>query len=102
MGRSFASVGRFVREAAGLDERGASDLCGWWSSPTELASFTQPSEVRFTPDLPRATLNKVGKAELRKQIAAETATECASLWDLTTMLVCDCFANEMPRQGCNT
>jgi crotonobetaine/carnitine-CoA ligase len=36
----------------------------------ELAKFKQPAEIRFTEAFPRATLDKVAKAELRKLLVA--------------------------------
>lgn len=39
-----------------------------------LASFKVPREVRFVAELPRSTLNKVAKGELRGLLAAEYAT----------------------------
>jgi len=36
-----------------------------------LASFKVPSEVRFVEELPRSTLNKVAKGQLREQLAGE-------------------------------
>jgi crotonobetaine/carnitine-CoA ligase len=38
-----------------------------------LASFKQPHEVRLVPELPRSTLEKIAKAELRKVLEAERA-----------------------------
>ena len=36
-----------------------------------LASFKQPHEVRLVAELPRSTLEKIAKAELRALLAAE-------------------------------
>ncbi|MFZ5669255.1 MAG: AMP-binding enzyme, partial [Pseudomonadota bacterium] len=36
-----------------------------------LASFKQPREIRLVHALPRSTLEKVAKAELRAMLAAE-------------------------------
>jgi crotonobetaine/carnitine-CoA ligase len=38
-----------------------------------LAEFKQPREVRVVDELPRSTLEKIAKAELRKLLAAERA-----------------------------
>jgi crotonobetaine/carnitine-CoA ligase len=51
----------------GLPER-AMALCR-----ETLASFKQPHEIRLVPELPRSTLEKIAKAELRAILAAETA-----------------------------
>jgi crotonobetaine/carnitine-CoA ligase len=40
---------------------------------TGLAAFKRPHEVRLVETLPRATLEKIAKAELRALLAAETA-----------------------------
>ncbi len=37
----------------------------------ELASFKVPHEVRVVDELPRSTLEKIAKAELRSRLAAE-------------------------------
>jgi crotonobetaine/carnitine-CoA ligase len=36
-----------------------------------LATFKQPREIRLCSELPRSTLNKIAKAELRKRLAIE-------------------------------
>ncbi len=38
---------------------------------SELASFKVPREIRIVDELPRSTLNKVAKGELRSQLATE-------------------------------
>ncbi len=38
----------------------------------QLADFKQPREIRMVSELPRSTLEKIAKAELRKQLIAET------------------------------
>ena len=40
----------------------------------QLADFKRPHEVRLVSSLPRSTLEKIAKAELRKQLAAEAPT----------------------------
>jgi crotonobetaine/carnitine-CoA ligase len=59
----------FVRPAPdaapGLAERVAA------ACATQLADFKRPHEVRLVDDMPRSTLEKIAKAELRRQLAAE-------------------------------
>lgn len=59
----------FVIPAAGQGEdlvQRIQDACA-----QALASFKQPHEIRLTADLPRSTLEKVAKAELRALLAQE-------------------------------
>ena len=64
----------FVRAADGSPEAQAALMiaiqtaCG-----TALAEFKRPREVRVVADLPRSTLEKISKAELRKLLRAESA-----------------------------
>ena len=39
----------------------------------KLADFKRPREVRLVPSLPRSTLEKIAKAQLREILDAETA-----------------------------
>ena len=45
---------------------------------TRLSDFKVPREVRVVPEMPRSTLNKISKAELRRQLAAERAAAAAA------------------------
>jgi crotonobetaine/carnitine-CoA ligase len=44
---------------------------------TGLAEFKHPRDIRIVGELPRSTLEKIAKAELRKMIEAEAAVEIA-------------------------
>jgi crotonobetaine/carnitine-CoA ligase len=57
--------------AAGLSERIAA------ACVAQLADFKRPHEIRVVDELPRVTLEKVAKAELRRRLEAEI-TESAS------------------------
>ena len=52
---------------AGLAER-VIDAC-----KKSLADFKVPREVRIVPELPRSTLEKIAKAELRRQLEQDPA-----------------------------
>jgi crotonobetaine/carnitine-CoA ligase len=41
----------------------------------QLANFKRPHEVRLVSELPRSTLEKIAKAELRKQLEAEATSD---------------------------
>ena len=56
--------------AAGLAERVAA------ACVAQLADFKRPHEVRLVTELPRSTLEKIAKAELRRQLEAEGEGGC--------------------------
>lgn len=59
----------FVIAAAGQEDGLAQKITA--ACAQSLAAFKQPHEVRLTPSLPRSTLEKVAKAELRALLAQE-------------------------------
>ncbi len=60
----------FVLPVAGADKHALVDEI-YSACDDALADFKRPHEVRVVDSLPRATLEKVAKAELRKQLVAE-------------------------------
>jgi crotonobetaine/carnitine-CoA ligase len=44
----------------------------------QLADFKRPHEVRLVSELPRSTLEKIAKAELRRMLEAEGAAPSAA------------------------
>jgi crotonobetaine/carnitine-CoA ligase len=66
----------FVLPAAGAPDdllQRIRDACA-----AQLADFKRPHELRLVDSLPRSTLEKVAKAELRRQLLAESQAEASS------------------------
>ena len=47
---------------------GGEPFRAWWACRSALADFKLPREIRFVDEMPRSTLEKVAKAELRKML----------------------------------
>lgn len=62
----------FVLPAAGTPADLADRVAA--ACAAQLADFKRPHEIRMVDDFPRATLEKIAKAELRRRLAAETET----------------------------
>lgn len=62
----------FVLPAAGAPSDLADRVTA--ACAAQLADFKRPHEIRMVDDFPRATLEKISKAELRRLLAAETET----------------------------
>ena len=58
----------FVLVAAGMDGGPRPRRSDHGDMPAELAQFKVPHEVRLVDELPRSTLEKVAKAELRRRL----------------------------------